>query len=326
MVWAMNSTRRQMMFGMTVLLLAFGIVAAGCSEDRPATAGDSARIVAPSPTPEVQRVGPRPTDWVAQRVASSRECMEADRAAALVWACIEAHGGLAAWLAKSTLAFDFDYQPVAQPEKRMHTHNDVDFWSAHARQQELDGGAGERATLGWNGESAWITPDPSAFPSPARFWALTPYYFVGMPFVAADPGTHYERLPDAELDGTSYQIVKLTYGHGVGDAPDDYYVLYIHPETHLLAALRYVVSFPGFFPEGGHSPEKLMRYSEFTEVDSLKMAQCLDTSAWNVEQGSAGDVVTRIAVSNITLGQTWPADHFAPPPGATVTTEIEARH
>ena len=185
-----------------------------------------------------------------------------------------------------------------------------------------NGGAGAEATLGWDGTRAWITPAADAFPSTARFWSLTPYYFVGMPFVAADPGTRYERLPDAALDGSTYQIVKLTYGEGVGDAPDDYYVLYLHPETHHLAALRYVVSFPGFFPAGGHSPEKLMRYTDPATVGGLRFATRLDTAAWDTESGTPGEVVTEITVSRITLGETWPVSLFAPPEGAVVTEDL----
>ncbi|MCA9573972.1 MAG: hypothetical protein R3B40_28425 [Polyangiales bacterium] len=277
------------------------------------------------PTPEpatADEVGPRPAAWVEARVDEARARMQADPAGALVWATIEAHGGLATWLARSTVSFEFDYKPLAQPERRMHTRNQVDHWSAHARQTELDGGAGAEATLGWDGRRAWITPEADAFPSSARFWSLTPYYFVGMPFVAADPGTRYERLTDASLDGTVYQLVKLTYGEGVGDAPDDYYILYLHPETHHLAALRYVVSFPGFFPEGGHTPEKLMRYTDPTEVDGLRFAQRLDTSSWDLEAGMPGEIVTEIYVSDIALGQKWPAALFAPPEGAVVTEDL----
>lgn len=289
-----------------------------------ASAADRASTVtaASSEAAEPTVVGPRPATWVTARVAEARTRLQADRAGVLVWNAIEAHGGLQTWLAKSTVAFEFDYQPLGQPERGMHTYNQVDLWSARARQAELPGGAGAEATLGWDGERAWITPAADAFPSSARFWSLTPYYFMGMPFVAADPGTRYERLADATLDETRYQVVKLTYGEGVGDAPDDYYVLYLHPETRRLAALRYVVSYPGRFAAGAHSPEKLMRYSEFTTVDGLQFAQRLDTSAWDAESATPGDVVTHIAVSRITLGETWPASIFTPPSGAVVSEDL----
>ena len=143
------------------------------------------------------------------------------------------------------------------------------------------------------GRQAWIVPSAEAFPSTARFWALTPYFFLGMPFVAADPGTHYERLADAELDGVMHRLVKLTYEDGTGDAPDDYYVLYLHPDTHRLTALRYVVSYPGFFAPGAHSPEKLMRFTEPTTAAGLLLATRLDTYAWSVRARRSPRSVSR---------------------------------
>jgi len=263
--------------------------------------------------------------------------MNASDAGRLVAQSIEAHGGLATWLSKGTIAFEFDYRPLAQPERRMRTYQRVDLWSARAHHEEIGalpstpvGGAvapdatfdSPLATFGWDGQEAWITPSAEAFPSTARFWSLTPYFFLGMPFVAADPGTRYERLADAELDGITHQLVKLTYEDGTGDAPDDYYVLYLRPDTHRLAALRYVVSYPGFFAPGAHSPEKLMRFTEPTTAAGLLLATRLDTYAWSDESGEpggAGEKVTEIGVTRITLGESWPDAIFARPDGAAIS-------
>jgi hypothetical protein len=273
--------------------------------------------------------GPIPDDWVATRVAEAHDRMEQTEAGDLVWQCIRTHGGLESWLAQGTIAFDFDYRPIGSPERRMHTAQKIDLWRARALHEELEGGAGAEATFGWDGERAWIAPGPDAFPSPARFWALTPYYFVGMPFVVADPGTRYELLENAELDGETYRLVKITYEEGTGDSPDDYYILYIHPESYELAALRYVVAYPGFFPEGGHTPEKLMRYTDYRRVGELQIAQTLDTYAWSPgedgEPGSVGEKVTEITVADLSMGDEWPADVFAPVDGAEISTEIEPR-
>ena len=200
----------------------------------------------------------------------------------------------------------------------MYTRSYVDLWRSRAVQQELGDGADAR--LAWNGEQAWITPGPKAFPTPARFWATTPYYFVGMPFVLADPGTRFEQLPDAELDGQRYHLVKVTYDPGTGDSPDDYYIVYLHPTTFQLAALRYVVAYPGFFEKGKHTPEKLMRYSEQRDVDGLRFAHRLDTYGWS--NNAAGKKVTSIAVSDYALGETIAGETFAAPEGAVVSTDL----
>lgn len=283
-------------------------------------------------------VGPVPEAWVAERVADSRRRLTSSEAGQRVWQAIEAHGGLERWLSSGTIAFEFDYAPLGSPERRMHTHNQVDIWGSRARQQEVgepsnqgpaeesDGEPGAaRATFGWDGERAWITPSPEAFPSPARFWATTPYYFVGMPFVLGDPGTRFERLEDAELEGELHHLVKVTYEEGTGDSPDDYYILYIHPETHRVGGLRYVVAYPGFFPEGGHTPEKLMIYDEQRQVEGLWLSHDMDAYAWDAEARERREKVTEITVADVELGQAWPGSLFAPPVGAEVITEIQAR-
>jgi len=239
--------------------------------------------------------------------------MNASEAGRLLAACIEAHGGLATWLRHGTVQFEFDYEPLGQPERRMHTKSDVDLWRARARQEELadDEDDGEEATFGWDGEQAWIIPDAEAFPASARFWSTTPYYFIGIPFVLADPGARYERLEDAALDGVAHQLIKVSYESGTGDSPDDYYIVYMHPETHRVSAIRYIVSFPGRFAPGEHSPEKLMRYGDFTEVAGLWLAQSFDTFAYTA--AGPGELVTSITAGAYHFGQTWEASHFAHP-------------
>lgn len=267
-----------------------------------------------------------PDDWVAARVEEAEARLDASEAGQLLARSIEAHGGLGAWLRHGTVQFEFDYRPLSQPERRMHTRSDVDLWRARARQEELpdDEDDGEEATLGWDLEHAWITPNAEAFPSTARFWATTPYYFIGIPFVLADPGARYERLEDADLDGVTHALVKVSYASGTGDSPDDYYIVYLHPETHRVSAIRYIVAFPGFFAAGEHSPEKLMRYGGLAEVDGLWLAHRFDTFRWS-EQDGVGERVTEIVAGGYRFGQTFPASHFAPVEGAVVSTEIEAR-
>lgn len=313
-----SAMRRSALLGYLVLL-------AACEE---AEAPAEVQAAPDPPVPEANEgppeAGPVPDDWVAARVSDARERMEATEGGRILLEAIEAHGGLSAWLSPGTVAFEYDYRPIDEPARRMHTDNHVDLWRARARQAEIEEPDDENpeATFGFDGERAWITPGPDAFPTPARFWATTPYYFVGIPFVLADPGARYERLEDAPLDGVDHRIVKVTYAEGTGDSPDDYYVIYLHPETHRVAAIRYIVAFPGFFPEGGHSPEKLMRYEDLREVDGRWLAHRFRTHTWDPEAETIGAVVTEISAGDYRFGQTWPAAHFAPPAGAAVSTSI----
>jgi hypothetical protein len=285
---------------------------------RPASVPASAPADALSPD-----AAPLPAPEVEARRADARRRLADSEGGRLVWAAIEAHGGLGPWLSAGTIAFDFDYRPVGKPERRMHTRSEVDLWRARARQVEL--GEGADAELGWDGRHAWILPRADAFPSPARFWATTPYYFVGIPWVLADPGTRFERLPDLPLDGRATRVVKVGFEPGTGDSPDDYYVLHLDPDTGAVLALRYVVAYPGFFPAGAHSPEKLMRYSERRRIGGLDLAHRYDTFAWDAAASIPGPRVTEIVAARFELGRSIPADRFAPPDEAEVSTAIEAR-
>ncbi|MEM9862367.1 MAG: hypothetical protein AAF938_12155 [Myxococcota bacterium] len=301
---------------MRLVMLSFLTAALACGSER--------RQPEPAPTPgppapPVARdgAGPPPASWVDERVRTSMARLRESEGGAVIAAAIDAHGGLRPWLQAGNIAFEFDYRPLSQPERRMHTYQRVDLWSARAVHEELEGGAGEEARFGWDGNEAWITPNAEAFPTPARFWALTPYYFVGIPFVLADPGARFEQLEDQVLDGVNHQLVKVTYEDGTGDAPDDYYIVYVDETARRVAALRYVVTYPGFFADGQHSPEKLMRYTELRTVAGLRFATRYDTFAW--DGGAPGEKVTEIAVDRIALGADMLESAFARPDGAVVS-------
>ena len=77
----------------------------------------------------------------------------------------------------------------------------------------------------------------------------------------ADPGIVYELLPDAELDGEMYDMVRVGYEAGIGDASDTY-VLYVDKETSRVEAIRYRPVTYGGRPARGRDPDVLpgLRY------------------------------------------------------------------
>lgn len=264
-----------------------------------------------SSSPTLAPAPPVPTPPSRTQVTTER--LQATDGGKLVLAAIDAHGGLEPWNTAGSLAFDFDYAPIGAPEKRRYSRSQVDLQNRRAVQNEL--GDGADATMGWDGTTAWITPDPSAFPSPPAFWATTPFYFVGVPWVLADEGTIHTALDPIVIPATGetrpLPTVKVTYEAGTGDAPDDFYVLHLHPDTHQVLALRYIVSFPAFFPEGGHGPEKILLWSGHTRSDGLLFATHYDSYLWN--EGALSDVTTLVDVANIALGDTLPDATFSQP-------------
>jgi len=170
---------------------------------------------------------------------------------------------------------------------------------------------GTGVSYGWDGKRAWILPADGNAGTNVRFWSLTPFYFVGVPFVLADRGTKLESAGQVEFEGVTYDTVKTSFEPGTGDAPDDFYVVYIHPETKRVAGVRYIVSYPGFFPDGGHSPEKWMAYDGAQTVDGITFPQTFRTFSWDGK--THGELGTNTTMSEVS----WVRDaSFDVPEGA----------
>ena len=263
----------------------------------------------------VMRVTPS-ADWVEERVAAAQERLQASPAGQRLWQAMETHGGLATWYANGPLAFQFNYQPLDDGTPR-NTYEVANYWSAQTRHQMIND---TTVQYGWDGQRAWAIPTDTLIPYNVRFWSLTPYYFVGIPFVLSDPGVNLELVGEDTFEDKTYDLVKATFGDGVGDAPDDYYVIYVGQDNHRVGAIRYIVSYPGYFPDGGHLPEKLMACDGAQTVDGITLPQGYRTFWWKEDQ--VGEHITDISVSRVAFRPNVRQDYFATPAGATVITEM----
>ena len=276
--------------------------------------------VGADPTPAVPVVEPGPKlaapepAWIQERVAQAKERLVASPAGELLWLSMEAHGGLGSWYAAGPISFRFDYRPVDPTKTVRDSEQLVDTWSSRAAHKVSEN---PELGFGWDGTQAWkVEPEGQVLEINPRFWSMTPTYFVGVPFVFADAGTVLELTPTETVQGQLWDTVKVSYESGVGDAPDDYYVVYLHPETHRVGGLRYVVSYPGFFPDGGHSPEKWMAYTGEQKVGGATVATHHHTYTWGPE--GAGDKVTDIAVTGLASRPETLDSAFQAPKGAVV--------
>lgn len=253
-----------------------------------------------------------PLSWVSDRVSSAEERLNADPAGTKVWQSIQAHGGLNAWFANGPIYFQFDYKPLGGGTRR-NSFQTIDQWSSRAVHIWP---ADTTISFGWDGKNAWIKPDSVEIPINPRFWSLTPFYFLGLPFVLADEGINYESLGEEKLDGEQYDLVKITYQSGTGDAPDDFYIIYINKKTKLMGALRYVVSYPGFFPNGGHSNEKIMKITDLKEIEGIKLSTGYKTFWWKNE--SVEQHITNIDVTDVSFNNDLNSNFFEIPSGAKI--------
>lgn len=255
-----------------------------------------------------------PESWVTDRVSKANKKLNATPAGTVVWKAMEAHGGLANWYSKGPIAFHFDYKPLDGSTQR-NTYQTVDMWRNTARHQHFDDRTQE---FGWDGSQAWTkTTDSTAFEYNLRFWALTPYYFLAQPFVLDGEGVILEQLEDKKYKEKAYDVIKVSFAEGTGDAPDDYYVLYFGKEDHKLGVIRYIVSYPGYFEKGKHLPEKFMELQGYTTVDGILLSTGYHTH-WLLEDQTPGEHITTITVDTISFKPETKKEYLEIPKEATI--------
>jgi hypothetical protein len=262
-----------------------------------------AKLQEPSATP--------PKNWIAQRVSKAEKRLAETEEGQLLWKALETHGGLDRWYANGPLFFRFNYQNLKTggPD----TYQTIDTWSAKARLQLVSDTAIE---YGWDGEKAWKYPYDADVKTNPRFWALTPFYFTGVPFVLADEGIGLEYQGIIEFENNKYHQILVTFGDGMGDAPDDFYVLYIDTNTFRVGGLRYVVSYPGFFAKGEHGPEKHMTYYGEQTISGIMFPQSIKTYKWDGKAPTEHTV--NITISEVSFRPDTRPEYFSIPEGSRV--------
>ena len=246
---------------------------------------------------------PEQAEAVESEAGKARARLEASDGGRLVLRAIEAHGGLEAWYEAPTSSYFWEYSNVgsnirfksflvADNQTRRVYHDLVELGTP-------DETRSIQASFAWDGENAWISPDTLSQPNP-RFWATTGYYFESIPFILADPGLSYERLPDETLDGESYDMVRVGFDDGVGDSPGDTYTLYVNKETAMVDAIRYTVTYGRGRP-ASDAPvrETLFYYEDYTTVDGLTVATRF--RGYNFENGEVIDFKNEAWASEISF-------------------------
>ena len=256
-----------------------------------------------------------PDAWIEKRVASANKRLNATEAGQVLWKAMEAHGGLDKWYGNGYFSLHFDYKPLNGKGIR-DSYQTINTWSNQARHNSI---TDPTSIYGWDGEEAWIkAKDSTSFTYDTEFWALTPLYFSGQPFVLDGEGVNLELLPEIEFQGATQKVVKATYDAGVGSAPDDYYILYINAKTNLVDAFKYIVSYPKYFPDGGHAPEKITVTQGTTTVDGIVFATGFKTYWSTDDKDGLGEYITKIDVSDISFSPTVEDNFFSKPEGAEV--------
>lgn len=168
----------------------------------------------------------------------------------------KAHGSMQKWNAMNNLCF------TIEKEEGNETHT-TDLKSRKVRIET------DKYTLGFDGDKVWLDQDSTYFaPQRARFYHNLMFYFYAMPFVLGDDGITYSVATPLEFEGTSYPGTKISFGAGVGDAPDDEYIVYSDPQTNEMAWLAYTVTYGKNEKSDRFS---YIKYDQWVEVNGLKL-------------------------------------------------------
>ncbi|MCI0450995.1 MAG: hypothetical protein L0Z51_01240 [Candidatus Latescibacteria bacterium] len=216
---------------------------------------------------------------------------------------IAAHGGMEAWKNAPTVSFT-DQWGESAPRMAF-----VVEQSSRRAYFDIPG----TATAGaWDGGKAWSVDWPT--PTPVRFIALLNYYFVNLPWLTQDPGVILSEPGTGRLrdDSVEYVTVMMTFEPGTGDTPDDYYRLYIHPETKMLRACDYIVTYQALMGEGQTStPEHCLVYDQMTPAEGVMVP-----SHFIIYEGE--QVYAECSIGGYSLAKAFDESRMTMPEGAVV--------
>ena len=114
--------------------------------------------------------------------------------------------------------------------------------------QELSGkNASVAVDLGFDGEQYWAIQNGVRSEAPgalrlARRQVLVWHFWNNVPFKFGDPLANLEYKGEAEMGGATYQKLRVHWGNGIGETPDDWFVLYINKENGVLEKIHFTVS------------------------------------------------------------------------------------
>ncbi len=210
--------------------------------------------------------------------AGTARAADAPDAASFV-ASIEAAHGKAAWDAaralQARLSLTFGGRPALAGIILFRTN------LARSRIELEDG-----TVAVFDGASAWVAPASSKLER-ARFHLLTWPYFTALPMKLRDPGSHLQVIGRRALRGKSYEAARLTFDPGVGDTPDDWYVLYRDPPTGRLAAAAYIVTYGKEAAAASKEPHAIT-YEDYRPVGGAHVATTWTFWHWKEGTGIAG--------------------------------------
>ncbi|MEM7161141.1 MAG: hypothetical protein AAF487_01755 [Bacteroidota bacterium] len=121
-------------------------------------------------------------------------------------------------------------------------------------------------------------------PKSVRFSAYTWPYFALLPYKLSDPGTHWGEPFSETLADKNLNCQKLTFEQGVGDAPDDWYLVYSNIENNLIEYAAYIVTAGSSQVEAEKDPHAI-EYRDYKTVSGIPFAHEWIFWEWREKEG-----------------------------------------
>ncbi|MDZ7715466.1 MAG: DUF6503 family protein [Balneolaceae bacterium] len=180
---------------------------------------------------------------------------------------IEAHGGLDQWENQHTLSYELGNQS--------HT---IDLKSREVKITTSE------FSMGNDDGTVWIKDPNENYEGSPTFYHSLMFYFYAMPFVFADDGIIYESMPEKEIKGKTYGAMKISYEEGVGDSPEDEYIVYYDPQSHKMEWLAYTVTFQS---QEESDDFHLIHYQKWDTFNGLQLP--VELQWYEYENNEAGE-------------------------------------
>ena len=212
-----------------------------------------------------------------------------------------AHGGIDKWNAFEGMYYEIEKDAA----------NDVYDIALKSRKSLIRMAHHE---LGFDGENVWMKNlDTAAYKGNAKFYYNLMFYFYAMPFVLGDDGINFKEAPVLNFEGKTYSGILISYDSGIGESPEDEYILYYNPDTYQMEWLGYTVTY--FSKEKGKEFH-FIKYGAWQDIDGINLPKTL--SWYNYENGVPTTHRSDVQFINIKLSKEKPLEDMFKVPDSTM--------
>lgn len=164
------------------------------------------------------------------------------------------------FMSKEVIKFDIDINFGGNPALDGTIYMTTD--SKYVRIDKTNG-----TSIIYDGNKVWMTPQ-DATDQGARFDIFTWTYFFALPYKLADEGTNTKLSNETDL----HKVIRLDFDAGTGDAPDDWYDVYVNKENNVIDYAGYIVTFGGTDANKAAENAHAIGYEAYQKLDNISIA------------------------------------------------------